>query len=192
MPVSTGLNLVSAAREAFVARGGEAGDESTLGLCVETVRPRGHAPLWRGLSEDDGLLLEAWVDEYYDSISELHTHVACGLCAEEALGLERRGPAGMVRHLYARKADAVVRFREGWIVVECKPTADHRALGQLLFYRHHLRKVTPCLADPRLLILCTECDDDFREVMLAHGVEVCVIAFHGGVGRVTKWARPSR
>lgn len=183
------VNQVALVRDAFLERGGEAGDESTLGLCLGTVRPRGHAPCWRGLSEDDGMLLETWVDEYYDSISELHTHVACGLCRESVAEFREHGSPGMVRHLYARKADAVVCFREGWIIVECKPTADHRALGQLLFYRHHLRKVTACLANPRLLVLCTECDEDFREVMLAHGVEVCVVSFSGGTGRITKWAR---
>ncbi len=186
------MNQVAAAREAFAERGGDPGDGASLGLCFETVRPRGHAPLWRGLSEDDGLLLEAWVDEYYDSISELHTHVACGLCAAEAEDLERLASAAMVRHLYARKADAVVRFRRGWIIVECKPTADHRALGQLLFYRLHLAKATPELRGARLMVLCTECDEDFREAFVKNGIEVCVISFVGGTGRVTRWDRPSR
>lgn len=192
MPVSVELNQVLAAREAFAKRGGKPGDEASLGLCFETVRPRGHAPLWRGLSEDDGLLLEAWVDEYYDSISELHTHVACGLCAVEAGVLEQGASPGMVRHLYARKADAVVRFRLGWIIVECKPTADHRALGQLRFYKLHLAKATPELSGARLMVLCTECDEDFREAFVANGIEVCVVSFVGGTGRVTQWDRPSR
>lgn len=179
------VGLRQRAQAAYLERRGGAAEDTLDGISVETVRVIGDYRDLVGLRPEDAKLLTGVLDYYGDRVRELHTHVPCGWAAvredERYDGLTHAAVCGQ----YARRCDAAVLVGESWDVIECKPIAGHKALGQALFYGHHLAKADPELEGARLVVACSEVDPDFLEVYGRHGVTVMRFVWAGG-----GWASP--
>ena len=142
------------------------------GISESTLRVIGGERRYPGLSMLDDMLLKKWLLGAGAEADELHTHVPVG---ERPAALEDLMSPAMQRMADAawpRRIDAVLRFGNQWTLVECKPAADHHALGQVLCYRFWWGQ-TPGM--PRLKnvrVVTDSCDRDCRAAFEHYGVMV--------------------
>lgn len=137
---------------------------------TERVRPR--RGRWPGLSLADGALLSVWLSRDPPAYSALHTHVPVGAFPVEVADAEDEFTVRQVNALWPRRIDVALVVGSAWWIVECKPDADHHALGQVLAYRHWWLGQLPDLRLNRVVVLTDQCQSDCRPVFLEHGIEL--------------------
>ena len=82
---------------------------------------------------------------------------------------------GNLDALYKKKID-VLGLKDGvHIIVEVKPRADSRALGQVEGYRDLALRDLPGLKGPKLLIVCESIVPDFEYQAKIKGIEYAVV-----------------
>ena len=143
-----------------------------MGPCDETRRELSHGGRWPGLSFDDNDLLHRYLDGLDVLPNELHTHIPLGSLPELVGGLDTQRNRKQVQSSWARRADAALLFGGKWTLIECKPEADHHALGQILCYRfwwereRHLGRISKCI------VVTDVCDADVKVAFSSFGVRV--------------------
>lgn len=135
-----------------------------------------------GLSVCDGALFRKWWPGVADSVLELHANVPVGPGVEEGSGptcsrMERCGSA-----LWAYRIDVVLRTAAGWVLVECKPRARHKALGQLLSYAHWWVEMHGLPRPVRLVVVTTDILPEVAGVYARHGIEAECVGDVEGAG----------
>lgn len=176
--------LRAAAQARFLARRKGIDGDHLEGISVESVRVINELRDLVGLSPADSQLMTAFVDFASPHVVELHTHVPCGWKDIIDGELFADSPHRAIAAAYARRADGVVLTTNAWHIIECKPVANHTALGQCMFYGLHLGKADPELAAAQLHVVTFDADRDFREVYDAHKVNIVLVDSAGGVPRV--------
>ncbi len=137
-----------------------------------------------GLSVCDAALFRLWWPRVEASAIELHANVPVGPSAEKGLGgagwrRERCGDA-----LWAYRIDVAIRTAHGWWLVECKPRARHKALGQLLSYSHWWTTMHRLPSPARLVVVTTDILPEVASVYARYGVEAeCVGDVEGATDR---------
>lgn len=143
-----------------------------MGPCDETRREVGSERRFPGLSPDDDVLLRCWLGSLASPPDELHTHVPLGNVPKLLGELDTASNRAQVEASYPRRADAACLFGDRWTLVECKPEADHHALGQILCYRWWWERDRPDLRIGRSLVVTDVCVADCAAPYNAHGVMV--------------------
>lgn len=142
------------------------------GLSEATLRDVSRPRRWMGLSADDGTLLATWLERMETKPTELHTHVPIGwdrpTFPDEPDPCVRR----MADSIYPRRIDAVLVFGGDHVLVECKPGADHFALGQVLCYAFWWESEAALPALSRVVVLTDLTDSYVKRAFFAYGVEV--------------------
>jgi len=87
--------------------------------------------------------------------------------------------------LYPRRIDAIVRTSAGWYIVEAKPRAADKAVGQAVVYAYLFLRDCPQCVLAGVVILTDAADVEAREVAELLGVEVVEL---GGVEAVSQSA----
>ncbi len=145
---------------------------SKMGLTDDTKRDIDNPRHWRGLAGDDAALLATWIDRLEVKPDELHTGIAVGPLPEIPAEINTPRLAAVQVGTSSWRVDAAVRFGAKWWLIECKPDAGHKALGQLIFYRWWWQQQPGYPVAERFVILTDECDSDFIPVFETYGVEV--------------------
>lgn len=83
---------------------------------------------------------------------------------------------GTMAKLYQRRIDVIGYSTAIIWVVEIKPVADGRTVGQVLQYKHlYDRDIKPA-TETRALVVCGAVDPDTREFAASQGVSIIVVA----------------
>ena len=143
-----------------------------LGGSKDTLRDIQYKGRWPGLSYDDDFLLHRWVSELLVDPAEFHTHIPLGSLPELVGDLDTASNRKQVASSWARRADAAVRVGHDWWLIECKPEADHHALGQLLCYRFWWERERAAGAISQSIVVTDLCDKDIKVAFSAYGVRV--------------------
>lgn len=133
---------------------------------------------WRGLSECDREVLAAWLGRPGGGCTELHTDVCVGHISDELRAAAGEIPERQLEAMYALRIDALVLWNGRRLVVECKAWANAHALGQVLTYRHLLRRCGGAWAGASCCVVSRGIDDGLRGVYREFGVEAVQV---GGV-----------
>jgi len=144
----------------------------SMGPCDETRRLDGSARRYPGLSPGDDTLLRSWLASLAKPPEEIHTHVPVGNLPRLLGELNTAANRAQVEASYPRRIDCACRFGDGWTIVECKPEADHHALGQILCYRWWWERDLPGLRVDRVMVVTDVCVADCAGPYNAYGVVV--------------------
>lgn len=140
------------------------------GLCEATRRDLDRPRHWRGLTAVDAGLLAVWVSDHRVGISELHTDVLCGLVPVLEGELDTAANRAGVAALHPLRIDACAWFENAWWILECKPSAGHAALGQVLCYGEWGPRGNERLDGASLGIVTDRAHDSIRRVCEKYGV----------------------
>ncbi len=142
------------------------------GISDATRRVIGGERRYPGLSMLDDALLKRWLLDLGSEADELHTHVPIGERPVELEDMMCPRMQRMADAAWPRRIDAVLRYGKKWVLVECKPAADHHALGQVLCYKFWWQQTAglPPLSSVR--VVTDACDRDCRTAFAHFGVMV--------------------
>ena len=143
-----------------------------MGPSDETRRVLPFVRRYPGLSPDDDKLLRSWLGSLAKLPDELHTHVPVGNLPQLLGDLNTAANRAQVEASYPRRIDCACLFGGRWTIVECKPEADHHALGQVLCYRWWWERDCPELVVDRSLVVTDVCVADCAGPYNAFGVMV--------------------
>lgn len=144
----------------------------SLGISDQTRRDPRRPRRWMGLRPDDGALLAIWVDSLGASLQELHTHVPVASDDVDVVDVADPRMRRLAEQLYPRRVDAVLLIKDEWWLVECKPSADHMALGQVLCYAFWWEGLPAGPDLQHVAVLTDQADEMCRRAYFAHGVEL--------------------
>lgn len=142
---------------------------AALGPSALTLRDARVPLRWAGLVAADRGLLQRFLSRLGRAPDELHTHVPVGRAPWPASGVDdfaRR----QIESCWARRIDALLRFGSEWWLVECKPSATHHVLGQVLCYVYWLTRDRPDLELARVLVVTDWADPELLPVLGCCGV----------------------
>lgn len=118
------------------------------------------------------MLFSTWLARGDIKPVAIHTHVPIGAFPVEVSDAADDFTLRQVNALFPRRIDVALVVGNGWWIVECKPDADHHALGQVLAYRHWWREQLPDKRLDRCVVLTDKCQTDCKSVFAAHEVGV--------------------
>ncbi len=108
---------------------------------------------------------------YFDKVA-YDVKVGTGAEFDTVVNPETGGDAG---GLYKKKID-VIGVKDGRnYIIEIKPRADDRALGQVEGYVMLVRRDLPEISDPRPMVICESMVPDTDFFALQKGIEVVVV-----------------
>lgn len=135
-----------------------------LGPSAETLRDQGRPLGWKGLSVRDRELLRVWLGRRRSPPAELHTGVPIGRVPKLQVEHDTEANRRLVQGVYPRRVDAAIQERGLWTIVECKPAANHYAVGQVLNYTYWWTRSLINRPLVRAVIVTDEADPDVRPV----------------------------
>ncbi len=127
---------------------------------------------WPGLTAIDGAIFEAFVERNKSVIDEIHTDVPCGICACPPAWLRTDKGKRQLEAMYPLRIDAVVRSGGIWHVIEVKPDAGYRSLGQVLAYTFWVKQTNPALSEAVSCIVTDRVQEVIRPVFDIHDVKI--------------------
>lgn len=130
---------------------------------------------WAGLAGNDAELLGVFLDQVGADPLELHTGVPVGRVPTIADSETSERDRKMIAACWPRRIDACVRWPEGWWIVECKPDANHYAIGQLLCYYFWWCRDVVEDAPVRTVIVTDVCDPDVKPVAECLGLVIAEV-----------------
>ena len=143
-----------------------------LGPSAATLRDQGRPRGWAGLSRRDRELLRVWLGRRGSALAELHTGVPVGRVPKLQVEHDTEANRKLVQGVYPRRVDAAVLEGGLWSIVECKPAANHYAVGQVLCYAYWWRVSLVNRPLARSIIVTDEADPDIRPVAAASEIEL--------------------
>jgi hypothetical protein len=146
-------------------------------LCPERLDARPLSPIlnsrrWHGLSWRDKHLLGLVVDRLPGPEIELWTDVPVCLPADLPPDPRPYDITATYKYAWSRKADAIIHYADYWWLAECKPCADYVALGQLLFYVYHARRLYAELCGVLPLLITDQCSSDTVPLFQTLGIPI--------------------
>lgn len=131
---------------------------------------------WRGryvgLSANDGSLLAVWLMQLAVKPDELHTHVPIGELPFEPSDMDDPFTRSCIEAAWPRRIDVAMRYGDEWWLIECKPDADHHALGQILCYRFWWERDVTDKPLARTIVLTDRVDPDCETAFAHYDVEL--------------------
>lgn len=125
-----------------------------------------------GLSYCDEQLLRRWLDQDKGAITELHVSIPLGPEPDKPFAGCSEAIHRAMSYSHAYKLDAAALDFRGWTLIECKPRARHRALGQILSYGYWWQHHNGLGRPGRLLVVTTEVTDEVLAVYRRYGIQV--------------------
>lgn len=141
-------------------------------LLEQTRRSVDTTGRWPGLTAIDGAIFEQFVANNKSVIDEIHTDVPCGICASPPEWLRTDQGKRQLESMYPLRIDAVVRAGGVWHIVEVKPDAGYRSLGQVLTYKFWAKHTNPMLVDAVPCIVTDRVQEVITPVFDLYGVTV--------------------
>ena len=126
---------------------------------------------WRGLSGEDALVWERFLQTYDTSRMKVEYNVRLGSPAQNIIE-DNPALAEMWTELRQKRVDAVVEWEEEIWIVELKPRGSLSALGQALAYKLLYEEQEKPTKPVEPVVICAWLDDDLRRVMGELGVNV--------------------
>jgi hypothetical protein len=127
---------------------------------------------WKGVSHDERDLMAQHVAAGSLEPLELATAVPFGTVPAGTLAAAKATGLNHAPYLYAKKADAVIRDRQGIWAAEIKHAAGYVALGQALLAADLIPQSHPQYEGIRPLIVTDRADPDIHAIAARLGVRI--------------------
>ena len=123
------------------------------------------------MKPEDVAVWEVFIEKYPNAFNSVSYDVCCGEGAD-FLPTEEDTPAGRENRLYKKKIDVVGYNGDTATIIEVKPYADFRGLGQIIGYHELYCRDNQNGAQPRKMLVCNEATVEMRSLYESNGIEV--------------------
>ena len=121
----------------------------------------------------DVRIWERFLRDHHDFFERVDYDVHVGKGAE-FLSSDESTPDGRENRLYQKKIDVVGYRNDSTTLIEVKPIADVKALGQILTYKELYMGTRRGEPNPHMLVLCEKIMAEMKQVYRGKGISVIV------------------
>lgn len=128
-----------------------------------------------GLSYEDDCLAHAYLDRLPNRFKQCHANIAIGTVAKPPDHEPDAFELKQLTHQWAKRIDLATLHGDLWNLIECKPRADHKAIGQILCYQFWWHQTPQLSNNTRPLIVCQRSDDDVLAAARHFHIEILTL-----------------
>lgn len=121
----------------------------------------------------DVRIWERFVSDHNDFFARVDYDFHVGKGAD-FLSSDESTPDGRENRLYQKKIDVVGYREDSTTLIEVKPIADVKALGQILTYKELYMRTRQGKSGPHMLVICEKIMAEMKEVYQSKGISVMV------------------